>query len=142
MSFLAKLTFDNDQGKDIGPTHNVLECSFEFNVGTDRRGKRTEKVRGGQISLLIESTTKEDFLAWIKDPKENRHGSITFYENDMMSSGKHLYFDTADCIHYSEEFNATSKFPMRTRLVIVPYLITVNGTYHYLWDEDKNNKPA
>ncbi len=86
MSFLAKLIFMDDAGESEENYHTVLECSFEFNVGTDRRGKRTEKVRGGQISLMMLSDPKADFLQWIKDPEEDRSGEIIFYKEDGVSS--------------------------------------------------------
>jgi hypothetical protein len=137
MSFLAKLTF-YDQGELEEDFHNILECSFEFNVATDRRGKRTENLRGGQISLLLESSQKEDFLQWMMDPNENRDGEIIFYKRDMMASAKKVFFGVADCIHYSEEFNAVGAIPMKTRITIAPFVIAVGDTEVKLWQEAKN----
>jgi len=135
-SFLAELTFKN--GASADSTYNVLECSFEFNVATNRRGKRTEDLRGGQISLLLESSQKEDFLQWMKDPKERREGEIVFYKRDMMASAKKVSFEIADCIHYSEEFNASGEVPMKTRIIISPFIVKVDDTEVILYKEPQN----
>ncbi len=137
-SFLAKLTFFDSSGSAEKDSINVLECSFEFNVATNRRGKRTEELRGGRISLLIESSNKEDFLQWMMDAEENRDGEIIFYKRDMMASAKKVFFGLGDCIHYSEEFSSTGDVPMKTRIVIAPFVISVGDTEVKLWEEAKN----
>ena len=137
MSFLARLTFIDD-GQSEEHFYNVLECSFEFNVATDRRGKRIENLRGGQISLLLESSQKEDFLQWMIDSDENRNGEIIFYKRDMMATAKKIFFGCADCIHYSEEFHAEGKIPMKTRIVIAPFVVSIGDTQVHLWEEIKN----
>ncbi len=89
MSFLARLTFTKDESGELEENyHNVLECSFEFNVATDPKGKRTSDLRGGQIHLRIETDHKADWLQWLHNPDENRHGEIIFYKTDMMAVGK------------------------------------------------------
>ena len=142
MSVLAKLFFDNDdEDESEQNVYTILECSFDFNVATDRRGKRTELIRGGLISLVLESNQKDDFLLWIKDPEENRDGHITFYEDDWMTSGMKLHFAGADCIQYSEEFKADSIRPMTTRIVIAPFMIAIGDTDVFLWEDlDKQKK--
>jgi len=133
MSFLAQLIFSGGSAEES--THNVLKCSFEFNVATDRRGKRTEDLRGGQISVQIESSQKDDFLQWMDDKKEFRDGEIIFYKRDMMATAKKITFTSADCIHYSEEFNADGDVPMKTRLVIAPWSMAIGETEITLWEE-------
>jgi type VI secretion system TssD-like protein len=131
MSFLAKLYFEefnDDEGL------NVLECSYEFNVATDRSGKRREHPTGGQISLLIESSQKVDFLEWMISG-ESKDGKIIFYKRDMMASERKVVFHRADCIHYSEEFVADGNFPRKTRIIIAPFIITVDDTKFQTWYE-------
>lgn len=135
MSFLAKLQFfDEGGGTQESDFHNVLECSCEFNVAIDRKGKRIEKMRGGQISILLESSKNVDFLAWMKS-RENKKGEIIFYKRDMMASAKKISFERADCIHYSEEFVADGKLPMKTRIIIAPSVIEVGDTKIQIWEE-------
>ena len=137
MSFLARLTF-LDNGEPEENYHIVLECSVEFNVATDRRGKRTENLKGGLIHVLLESTPKEDFLQWMKDPEENRAGEIVFYKREMMASAQKITFSMADCIHYSEEYIADGESPMKTRIVIAPFIISIGDTEVTLMEELKN----
>jgi hypothetical protein len=137
MSFLAQLIFSD--GSQEESTHNVLKCSFEFNVAIDRRGKRIEDLRGGQISVQIESSQKDDFLQWMNDKKEFREGEIIFFKRDMMATAKKITFSGADCIHYSEEFNADGDIPMKTRLIIAPFTMAIGETEIALWEEVSAN---
>jgi hypothetical protein len=136
MSFLAKLTF-KDGGTEES-SHNVLKCSFEFNVATDRRGKRIEDLRGGQITIQIESSDKDDFLQWMDDTQELRDGEILFYKRDMMATSKKITFSNADCTYYSEEFNADGDVPMRTRLIIAPHMMSIGETKIKLYDNGRD----
>ena len=131
MSFLAKLSLEDFTGEE---GLNVLECSYEFNAATDRRGQRTEHPTGGQISLLIESSQKVDFLEWMISG-ERKDGEIIFYKRDMMASERKVVFHRADCIHYAEEFVADGKLPMKTRIIIAPFIITVDDTKFQTWYE-------
>lgn len=137
MSFLAQIKFFDEEGTAGEGFHNVLECSYEFNVATDRRGKRTEDMRGGQISILLESSHKVDFLEWMISG-ENKSGEIIFYKRDTEASAKKVFFGLADCIHYSEEFDAEGKLPMKTRIIIAPFVISIDDTEFQIWDEIKN----
>jgi len=133
MAFLAKLSFDGRDSEE--DSHNVLECSFEFNTITDHRGRRAGHLRGGQITLLIESSKKDDFLQWMIDTKERRDGEIIFFRRDIMAADKKVIFKYGDCSHYSEEFNADGSIPMKTRLIISPHSIQIGDTEIELWSE-------
>jgi Hemolysin coregulated protein Hcp (TssD) len=122
MSFLAKLEFNDSE-----IVFNVLECSFEFNVSTDKRGRAAEAMHGGRINVLLESTEEEDFLLWIMQ-REHKSGTITFVRRDAMASTKKITFTRALCSHYAEEFNSSGSVPMRTDLIIVPEKIDIEGT--------------
>lgn len=81
MSFLSKLNIDGNE-------MNVLECSFEFTQGADYNGRPAENPRGGQIKLLIESTSKTDFMDWAISPEMMKNGDVTFYKRENMASLK------------------------------------------------------
>lgn len=121
MSFLAKLDLD---GEEI----NVLDCSFTFRQDTDYTGRPCAKPQGGQISLLIESTSKTDFLEWMISPSIVKKGVITFFRRDNMSSLKNVEFSEAYCIEYTEHFNADSDKPLQIHLVLSAKEISIKGT--------------
>lgn len=129
MSFLSKLTIENDE-------MNVLDCKFEFNQGADYTGRPSEKPRGGQIEILVESTAKTDFLEWMISEDMTKTGSITFFKRENMSNLKKVEFKDAYCLHYKEHFNAVNNEPLQTSLIISAKEITVRGT------QFKNNWPS
>lgn len=129
MSFLSKLTIDDE-------SMNVLQCSFSFEQGSDYTGRPSQKPRGGQISILIESTNKTDFLEWMISPNMTKNGEIIFYKRDNLSSLKTIKFKEAYCLNYNEDFDSVSDEPLKTYIVISAKEITVKDTTF------KNNWPA
>ncbi|MBU2951692.1 hypothetical protein KO493_13385 [Tamlana agarivorans] len=121
MSFLSKLTIESDE-------INVLDCAFEFSQGADYNGRPAENPRGGQIKLLVESTSKTDFMDWAISPDMVKNGVITFYKRETMASLKKIEFKNAYCLLYHEHFNAHDAEPMQTQLVISANEITIKGT--------------
>ena len=121
MSFISKLKIEDDE-------MNVLDCSFEFSQEADYNGRPAENPRGGQIKLLIESTSKTEFLDWVISSDMVKDGSITFFKRDNMSSLKTLDFKGAYCLYYKEHFNTSSTDPMQTHLVISAKEIKIKST--------------
>ncbi|MGB0879690.1 MAG: type VI secretion system tube protein TssD [Polaribacter sp.] len=121
MSFLSQLTIDGD-------TMNVLRCSFNFEQGSDTTGKPSQRPRGGQITILVESTNKTDFLEWTISPNMTKDGEVIFYKRDNMSSLKTIKFKGAYCLKYQEDFDAVSNEPLKTRIVISAKEIKVKDT--------------
>lgn len=128
MSFLSKLTIDDE-------SMNVLKCSFSFEQGADNTGRPSQRPKGGQISILIESTNKTDFLEWMISPNMVKSGEIIFYKRDNLSSLKTIVFKDAYCLKYVEDFDSVSDEPLKTSLVISAKEITVKDTTF------KNNWP-
>jgi len=129
MSFLSKFNIDDEE-------MNILECSFAFEQGADYTGRPSQKPRGGQIELLIESTNKTDYLEWMISPSMTKSGSIVFYKRDSLSSLKTVEFTDAYCLKYVERFNANDAQPLKTKIVISAKVITVRGTkFENNWPE-------
>ena len=129
MSFLSQLTIDDD-------TMNVLKCSFTFEQGADFTGRPSQKPRGGQVTIELESTNKTDFLEWMISSKMTKNGEIVFYKRDNMSSLKTLKFKEAYCLSYHEDFDAIGDEPLKTRIVISAKELKVKDTTF------SNNWPA
>ena len=121
MSFLAKINIDDD-------VMNVLECSFSFEQGADHTGRPSQRPRGGQIEVLLESTNKTDFLEWMISPNMTKKGEITFFKRDNLSSLKNVEFSNAYCLRYKEDFSANDNEPLKTRIVISAQKIKVKDT--------------
>lgn len=121
MSFLSKLSIDDE-------TMNVLKCSFSFEQGADNTGRPSQKPRGGQITILIESTNKTDFLEWMISPNMTKNGEVVFYKRDNLSSLKTVKFKEAYCLSYKEDFDAVSDEPLQTSIVISAKEISIKDT--------------
>jgi len=121
MSFQAKLTIDGEE-------YNILDCSFSFRQDTDVNGRPLAKPQGGRVNLLIESTSKTDFLDWMISAKQTKNGEIVFYRRDNISSLKTIKFKGAYCIDYTEQFNAHDSSPLKIHLVISANELEINGT--------------
>ncbi len=121
MSFLSQMIIEDD-------TMNVLSCSFSFQQGADSTGKPSQRPKGGQITVVIESTNKTDFLEWMISPNMTKDGEITFYKRDNMSSLKTIKFKEAYCLNYDEDFDAVNDNPLKTRIVISAKEVTVKDT--------------
>ncbi|MCF6349779.1 MAG: hypothetical protein L3J23_01950 [Flavobacteriaceae bacterium] len=121
MSFLAKINIDDDE-------MNVLDCTFTFEQGTDYNGRPSQKPKGGQISILLESTGKTNFLEWMISPNMSKKGKITFFKRDNLASLKTVEFTEAYCIKYSENFNSIDSQPLKTRIIISAKKIKIKNT--------------
>ena len=65
-----------------------------------------KKPKGGQITLLIESTAKTDFLDWVISDDMSKDGAIVFTKRENIGSLKKLAFKDAYCLEYEEIFDA------------------------------------
>ena len=121
MSFLAKLELD---GEEL----TILDCSFTFRQDTDYTGRPCAKPQGGQVSLLIESTAKTDFLDWTISPTNTKNCKVTFFRRDNMSSLKTVEITDAFCIEYTEHFNSNAAQPLQIHLILSAREISIKGT--------------
>ena len=121
MSFLAQLNLDGEE-------FVVLDCEYGVTQGSNENGMPSNKIRGGKISLLIESTIKVDFLEWAITNNATKNGEIIFFKRDNVSSFKTLEFREAFCLELLEKFNAEDGQPLQTKLLISAKEITIRGT--------------
>ncbi|WP_125718786.1 type VI secretion system tube protein TssD [Flavobacterium ustbae] len=121
MSFLAKLELDNEK-------FNVLEFDITFNQGTDNNGKPANKTKGGQIRLVVESTSTDLFSDWMVSQTSIKDGKIVFYRRDAMSTMKNVSFKKAYCISFHKSFRSEGTIPMRTEILITSNEIKIGNT--------------
>ncbi|GAB3318786.1 hypothetical protein GCM10027299_10710 [Larkinella ripae] len=94
MSFKATLTVE-------GKSFNVLQCSH-FLKQKSERGKVTSGVRGGSITLIIDSSDEELFGSWATSPTAKKNGEIVFNRIDQQSALQKLEFEDAYALFYFE----------------------------------------
>ncbi|MVM30391.1 hypothetical protein GO755_10130 [Spirosoma sp. HMF4905] len=94
MSFKATLTIE-------GKSYNVLQCTHLLKQKAER-GKVTSGVRGGAITMIIDSTDEEIFGSWATSPTAKKNGEIVFDRVDQQSALQKLEFEDAYAIFYFE----------------------------------------
>jgi Hemolysin coregulated protein Hcp (TssD) len=120
MSFLAQLKIDST-------TYNILECSYDFSQNTNPSGKPMGVARGGQVTIKIEATSKNDFMNWVATPSKTKDGIITFFKRDAMSKLQEVKFEKAYCIYFKQIFNAANTEPLMIEMIITSRKITFDG---------------
>lgn len=121
MSFLAKLELDNQ-------VFNVLEFNVNFTQNVDNNGKPSNKTKGGQIRLLIETTQTDLFSDWMVSFTSVKDGKIIFYRRDAMSTMKNVSFSKGYCISLQKSFNNVGTIPMTTEILITSNEIKLGNT--------------
>jgi Hemolysin coregulated protein Hcp (TssD) len=131
MSFLAKLTLDGEE-------YNVLNCAYSFSQNIDATGKPTALPRGGNISMLIESTGSTNVFDWMISPTQTKSGDIIFFKRDNKSKLKNLSFSDGHCIDYHEAFAHNGDNPMQITFTISAKKITLNDSvYEQNWPDEE-----
>lgn len=121
MSFLAKLELDSE-------VFNVLEFDVTFDQGTDNNGKPSNKTKGGQIRLVVETTSTDLFSEWMVSHTSVKDGKIIFYRRDAMSTMKNVTFKKAYCVSLGESFRSVGDNPMTTSIIITSNEIKIGNT--------------
>ncbi|MEG2102637.1 type VI secretion system tube protein TssD [Flavobacterium sp. FlaQc-30] len=121
MSFLAKLELNNE-------VFNVLEFDVTFNQSVDNNGKPANKVKGGQVRIVVESTHTDLFSDWMVSHTSTKDGKVIFYRRDAMSTMKNVSFKKAYCISFQKRFRSEGTVPMTTEILITSNEIKVGNT--------------
>lgn len=121
MSFLAKLELDNE-------VFNVLEFDLTLNQGTDNNGKPANKTKGGQVRLVVESTSTDLFSDWMVSQTSTKDGKIIFYRRDAMSTMKNVIFKKGYCISFRKTFRSEGSVPMTTEILITANEVKIGNT--------------
>lgn len=121
MSFLAKLELNNE-------VFNVLEFDVTFSQSIDNNNKPVNKVKGGQIRLVVESTSSDLFSDWMVSHTSVKDGKVIFYRRDAMSTMKNVVFKKAYCISFQKKFRSEGTLPMTTEILITSNEIKIGNT--------------
>jgi hypothetical protein len=136
MAFLAKLKIGES-------SYNVISADYEvLQPIDDRTHMPNANVKLGFINIIIESSTKVEFLEWATK-RMRKSGKIIFYKKDNNATMKSLDFKDAYCVHYKEIFEADGAVPMRTILKITAREIESMGIVRAeKWPGFKEGKAA
>lgn len=136
MSFDAKMKVD-------GTTFRVLRCNYQLERDTSRTGVPTNKLRGGKITVSLESSTSTFFFDWVINQYATKNGEIQFTKrNDPEAPAKVLKFEEAYLVEYGEDFNVSGggerEQPMVETFVLSARDITMDpgGTFKNDWSTD------
>ena len=120
MSFKAKLSVG---GQDV----NILECDYELKQEVDATGRPSSVTRGGQITLLLESSGDTFFFEWMCNNFERKDGSVKFIKRDSNATLKELKFTEAYMVKYKENFDHNSENPLTETFMISARKISRGG---------------
>lgn len=90
-----------------GKEFKVLKFNYELDRDIDQTGRPAGDVRGGVVSLTIESSQETMFWDWMIDAFARKDGEIEFFKRDEPSPGKVVKFTEAYMIQYGENFDVT-----------------------------------
>lgn len=101
-----------------GRDYRLLHCNYSLHRDVDATGRPSSEVKGGTISMEIEST--EDTFLWdtLIAQFKTVDGKITFKKRDEEAKMKELKFELAYVIDYAESFSATGGNPMTIRFTL------------------------
>ena len=123
MAFKATFTLD-------GKTFNILNCHYALHQNVDATGRPSSDVRGGTVTVTIESTDDNTIYTWMTDSHAFKDGKITFYKRDQDSKMKELEFKQAACIDFAESFDANSSSPMSLSFTLSAKELSLGGDSH------------
>ena len=127
MSFKARIKV---AGKDLP----ILDAHYELSRNTDATGRPSEDVRGGKITITVESTGETPFFEWMCNSFERKDGSIVFSKRDTDATMKELTFTEAYMVDYAESFNSVNAKPVIEKFTISAKTIKLgNGEHKNEW---------
>ena len=121
-----------------GEEFNVLKCHYVLDRDTDQSGRPSTDVRGGKITLQIESSQKTMFFDWIINAYAQKSGEVEFYKRNDPSPAKVLKFEEAYMVEYGEDFDVVGpnkEAPMVETFTVSSRKITLGGTFEKIWPE-------
>ncbi len=113
-----------------GKKYHVISCHYALHQNVDHTGRPSSGVRGGSVSITIESSDDNSIYEWMTDEHSFKDGKITFFKRDQDSKMKELEFKQAACIDYTESFHAHSTGPMTIAFTISAKELHVGGNAH------------
>lgn len=121
-----------------GTEFPVLKCHYVLDRDTDQKGRPATDVRGGKITIQIESSQNTLFYDWIINAFAQKSGEIEFWKRNDPSPAKVLKFEEAYMVEYGEDFDvvgSNKEQPMVETFTVSARKMTLGGTFEKIWPE-------
>ena len=119
-----------------GKKYNVLDCTYSLQQEIDATGRPSSVTRGGQITMVVESTNGTELFEWMCNNFERKDGTVTFLKRDSDATMKELKFTEGYLVSFVESFNSDNKNPMTVAFTISAKELKMgNGTHKNEWPE-------
>jgi hypothetical protein len=126
MVLTARLFIDGHESGSEGIP--LLSCSYSFTQDIDQRGLPKSEVKGGVITLVLNSMDDQEIMHWMFSAKADKSGKITFSGTETEKIFKTLEFTDARCIAYHESFVRDSE--MVEEITISAREVAISGATH------------
>jgi len=106
--------------------HEISNCHFTFEQGTDDKGKATTKVFGGTLHITLSQLPPANIIEWTLKSKKYTDGAIVVLDAENIAMEK-ILFKNATCIGMEVEYTQKGTAYTSTRLVIQAEKIVVGS---------------
>ncbi|MCC6599671.1 MAG: type VI secretion system needle protein Hcp [Crocinitomicaceae bacterium] len=124
MSFNATLSIDG--GEEV----RLLHCSYSLNRDIDSTGRPSSMVRGGTITLEIESTEDTSLFAWMVDQYTVKKGKVLFFKRDSKTKMKQLEWEDGYLVSFTESIDSVGENPMTIHFTVSARKLVVGDAEH------------
>lgn len=128
-----------------GKKYGLVEAEYSFSQDTDSDGKPKADVKGGQIKIVMPTTSDDDqfFYRWMFHESQVYSGYLKFtiYSHDNRKVHKTVGFVNAYCTSLRDYFSNNDSKLMYTTVtlhaehIIVGYGGSDPSSYSHLWDD-------
>lgn len=97
--------------------YEISKCNFEFQQGTDSKGKISTRVFGGTISIVMPQLPPQPIVEWAIQPRKYNDGMIVLVDAENIPLEK-IFFKNAACIGFDMDFVQQDESYSTTSIVI------------------------
>lgn len=117
-AYLKLGAFDGADFQSLTRTgYELVDCSFSFQQGVDKKGQPFTKVSGGMFSLVIPTLPTPEITQWAMKSTEYKIGAIIILDHENVPQEKVL-FENAACINMTFSYTQSGKGYATTTIVI------------------------
>ncbi len=121
-----------------GKEFRVLRCHYVLDRDTDLSGRPSTDIRGGKVTIQIESSSDTMFYDWVINAYAQKDGEVEFYKRNDPAPAKVLKFEEAYMVEYGEDFDVVGgnkEQPMVETFTVSSRKLTLGGTFEKIWPE-------
>jgi len=108
----------------------VIHCSYSLNRDVDASGKPSGAVRGGLISIQIESTKDVSLNEWMVEQFTAKNGKVTFKNIDANTTMKELSWENGYVVQLNESFDIVGENSMTITFTVSAEKIKIGSATH------------